>query len=287
LSLLIAPLAIATETLAINEPYLVSLSAGSRLVSISDGKEIFTERQMFVYVLEKNFRYRDTFWVYDNQKIKKYTTSAFNITKLDTDLRILPKNEYFNPFSTINNLEKIDHQYFFQSSFTVFFEQIAMVDLATSYAAQRNSANSTRFELRTQYHAIFPVQFGFNLNFQSMYMANSSEQINLSLLSFGPSFGYELLKTDHLKVSLLAGAEYAPFAQSKSSTLIENFYAYSYDFGVETQFPGNFGNFTFGTQIRNHVLLLKNTTRPNADLQTEFKLSAVSLSIGYKLEWEL
>lgn len=270
------------------DPYLVYLASKSKLLSVGEHKDIVTDKAMYVYVLEENFNDRKQFWVYNNKKEKKYLTSAFNITELDPELRLLPSVDGNKIYRQRRILQTDDSTMTFETNFNLHFEQVSMVELNSLYPTQPGSSGAVRYEVRTLYLTQLPIQFGINLNYQSIYWNNADEQIRLSLLSIGPGFSYKTLNNEHFSLSILGNAEIVPLAQSKSTTNTDNFSAYSFDVGIEGELPSSFGNFTIGTHLRRYFLQLENTTRTDASImQGEYSLSSLGLSLGYKIDWDL
>ena len=270
------------------EPYLVYLAPKSKLISIGAHKDIVTDKAMYVYVLEENLNDRKQFWVYNNKKEKKYLTSAFNITELDPELRLLPSVDGSKIYRQKRLMQTDDSSMTFETNCNLHFEQVSMSELNSIYPSQPGSSSSVRYEVRTLYLTQLPIQFGVNLNYQGIYWSNACEQIRLSLLSVGPGFSYKILNNDQFALSILGSAELVPLAQSKSPQNVDNFSAYSFDVGIEGEFPSSFGNFTIGTHLRRHFLLLENTTRTDATImQGEYGLSSLGLSLGYKVDWDL
>jgi hypothetical protein len=265
------------------EPHLVYLAAKSKLMTIRNNKEIITDTSKLVYALEENPNDRKQYWIYNNKKEKIYLTSALNITEMENDYNLFQYEKSNKVYAATQ-----DTKMPFESAFNVHLEQVSMSDFSALYSAQTNTATATRYEFRTLYHTPMPICFGFNLNFQNIYWANGDEQIRLTLLSVGPSFSYKILKSDFLSLSMLGSAEIAPLAQSTSVLYNEKFSAYSFDAGFEGEVSNPYGIFTFGTHLRQYLLLLKNTSRPNlTPNSSEYKLTSIGLSIGYKVEWEL
>lgn len=266
-----------------DEPHLVYLAAKSKLISIATQKELITEKAKMVYALEENPNDRKQYWIYNNKKEKKYLTSAFNITEIESDYNLMPQLEKTKAYQGVQ-----DSVMPFESVFNVHLEQVSMSDFNTLYSAQTNTATATRYELRTAYHSTLPIRFGLNLNFQNVYWNNADEKIRLSILGVGPSFSYKLLSSDFFSLSILGDAEIAPIAQSTSSLYTENFNAYSFGTGLEGEVSNNYGIFTIGTNLRQYLLVLKNTSRTNiAPTSREYKLTSIGISLGYKIEWEL
>lgn len=272
----------------VREPYLVYLAPKSKLTSLGEHKDITTDKAMYVYVLEENPNNRKQFWVYNNKKEKKYITSAFNITELDPELRLLPTVDGNKIYRQKRILQTDDSEMIFETNINLHFEQVSTSELNSLYTAQPGSSSSIRYEVRTLFQTKLPLQFGINLNYQGISLGNTDEQIRLSLLSIGPGFRYKFLKNDQLALSFLGSAEFTPLARSTSSKNIDNFSAYSFDVGFEGELPSTFGTFTLGTHFRRYILNLNNTTRVDATLmQSEYNLSSLGLCLGYKFDWDL
>jgi hypothetical protein len=269
-------------------PYIVLIPAGSILTAVNTGKKIVTDHDMKVYTLEESETERTVFGVYNNKMKKKYLTSALNIKDLDPDISLLPNMNVVTGKKKSNVFKSKDDEMQFESSFYLHVEQLSLSEFNTIYTSQNSNAKSTRFEFRTMYNTLASIRFGLNLNFQNIYWPNGNEQLRLSILSIGPNFSYQILKTSGPSLFFLVGAEIAPFAQNKSKLNVENYYAYAYDLGVEAEFPTDIGIIVLGSHYRNHLLLLKDSTRAIVGIyQKEYDLSSLGISLGLKVDWEL
>ncbi len=270
------------------KPYTVFLKPGTVLTSLSDKSDVILEKGLFAKVLELDPRVRDLFYVFDKDGLAKYQTTSLGIEEIAGDTRLLPdiNAEKIYPPKSVFNAQNAMAE--FDSQFNIHIDNIQLSNLNDIYNDQIQNVMSARYELRTLYITHLPVNFGLSLNYQSAYWKNDSEQVKISILSFGPHFQYKLKESNDFKLNLLAGAEVAPIYQGRSSHFIDEYSASLFDFGLEGQWQSPIGIVSLGTHLRHHEVALSKTDRTNTTVvPKEFSLNSYGLSIGYKIEWDL
>lgn len=269
-------------------PYTVFLKEGSLLTNLKDHSEVKLSKGIYAKVFELNPKRRDVFNVYDKKGIPQYLVSAQYVEEIAEDINLLPtiNPEKVYPPKTIFRAE--NKFALFDSQLNIHLETLGVADLNSIYNDRNTTASATRYEIRTLYVSELPVEFGFNLNYQSAYWKNDEGDVKLSILSLGPQFKYPFWSGESYKINALFSGELAPVYEGSTALYKDKYSAMLYDFGIESDWNSSLGIFSFGSHFRHHEIALTQSTRPNLETTPkEFSLNSLGLMVGYKIEWDL
>lgn len=270
------------------KPYTVYLKEGTVLVKLKDKSEVKIEKGFYAKVLELNPQRRNRFYVYDQQGVPLYETTAEGIVEIADDIRLLPNvdaEQVYSPKSVFKTTDKVAR---FDSQLSLHFDDLQLTPFNDIYNDQTSSVLAARYEVRTLYLSDIPFKFGFGLNYQSAYWKNDSEEVKLSILSVGPHFKYNFYKMGRFNAHAILGAELALIYQGVTDNFKDKYSAQLYDLGVESEWLSPLGLVTFGTHYRHHQVALSESNRTNLELPPkEFAVKSLGIMLGYKIEWEL
>jgi hypothetical protein len=270
------------------KPYRVFIKAGSFLTDLKTDKDFILEKGMYALVLENNSAKRDKFLVYDKSEKPIYETSALSILEIEDEIRLLPNHRADVTYPAQSTLKSYNTYAFLDTQVNFHIDQLSTSPLDPIYKQNLQSALSNRIELRTVYSSELPVNFGLALNFQSAYWQNEFQDINLTILSFGPHFQRYIYEVNDFAVSLHLGAEYAPYYRSTANINTDDFNAVIFNFGAETLWNTKHGKWTFGAHYRRHDATLKSSNRLDInETPREIIIHSLGIMIGYKYEWNL
>ena len=271
------------------KPYTVYLKPGAIITHLKTKKTLATDKGVYVKVLESNYQKRDIFTIFDKKGIPQYETTSESLVEFDNDVRLLPVHRADVIYPPQSPLKLADKNIWLDSSFNIHLDNIQTSEFNSIYSDNLESVVATRFELKTVYgHLDFPIKIGASINYQGASWRNDFDQVNLSILSFGPLFTYDFYTDDTLKISALLGAEFAPVYKTSSGDSQEDYKAMIYDLGVESVWSTEFGFWSVGSHIRKHNISLIKTSRPDVNpVLNEITLTSLGLMIGYKYEWDL
>ncbi len=273
---------------AYSKSYSVWLKAGTILTKISDQTIEVLPNGIFVKVLETNPNRRDIFNVYNKNGLAEYTVPAESVHEYANETRLLPIPETANTNAPKSIFKNFNPKAIFDSQISIHFDSLQVSALNTIYNDETAVAPAVRYEARTLLVSQLPLKFGICLNYQSAYWKNENENIKLSILSFGPQFGYPLYDENEFKFLGLISAEYAPIYEGSTELYHDKYSAMLFDLGLETQWKTNFGVIVLGGHLRHHSIALTDTDRPSLELTPkEFSLNSLGVVLGYKIEWSL
>ncbi len=272
-----------------SKPYRVYLKPGTVLARLSDKKSFVIERGIFANVLETNPSRRDHFLVYDKKGKPVYEVLVDGMVEIEKDVRVLPNVNAEISYPPPAELQTNNDYAFFDTQFNLHLDRLGMSPFNTIYKNQdATSALGNRFELRTLYSSELPVNFGLSLNYQTASWETQTDQIKISILSFGPQIQRYVYEEENVAVSLHVGGEYAPIYKTSSGLFSEKYQAVVFDVGVETLWATYFGKWSLGAHYRRHNLTLKNTNRPATNpVPEELVINSIGAMVGYKYEWDL
>lgn len=272
-------------------PYTVYLKEGKRLIRLKDNTESILSKSIYAKVLELDVKRRDQFYVYDKTGKAIYLTDAYGMVEIADDIRLLPSldaQKIYPPKSVFKAENKMAN---FDTQFSVHLDNLNLGTLNGIYSEEIQNVFSPRYEIRTLYAPAWPFHFGLNLNYQSSYWKNDSEEVKLSILSFGPVFQYNIIQDDEIKIKGLMGAETALIYSGTTDKYKDDYSALLLDLGIESEWRTTIGIVSLGAHYRHHELKLKKTSRDSTQFPSTgysfYSLNSWGASIGYTYEWGL
>lgn len=270
------------------KPYTVYLKEGTLLKKLSDKSQVTLSKGIYAKVLELNPKRRNRFYVYDNNGIAVYETSALGVVEIADDIRLLPDVDAEKIYPAKSIFKATNQFALFDSQVSVHFDNLGVSSFNSVYSDEITTVLSTRYEVRTLYVSDLPFKFGFGLNYQSAYWQNDFEQVKLSILSFGPHFKYNLYTSDRFNLQWTLGAELAPIYQGTTEYFTDKYSAQLYDLGLESEWKSPLGILSLGSHFRHHEVALSESDRVNLTLTPkELSVNSLGVMLGYKIEWEL
>lgn len=165
-------------------PYTVFLKEGTVITRIKDNSEVILSKGIYAKVLELNPKRRDLFNVYDNTGKAIYQMTAKGMVEIAEDIKLLPGIDATKIYPP-KNIYKAENKFAdFDSQLSLHFETLQVSALNDVYKDEISTVIATRYEVRTLYVSVLPVEFGFSLNYQSAYWKNDIEDVKISILSF-------------------------------------------------------------------------------------------------------
>ena len=271
------------------KPYRVYLKEGAILTKLSDKSKVKLTKGIFVNVLETSPTRREIFIVYDKNGKAAYQADAEAINEIADETRLLPDvdADIVYPAPVLHHSN--DKVAFLDTNFNLHFDNFQTGIFKNIYESTSSSVIGPRYELRTLYKSDMPVNFGVSLNYQTLSFKDSSnENINFSILSFGPQIERTVYREELLALSVVGGGEFAPVYKATSGEFTEEYSAMLFNLGLEGTWDTRLGKFSLGTHFRYHDLTLSETNRPNINLVPEsVTTSSIGVMAGYKYEWDL
>jgi hypothetical protein len=272
-------------------PYTVYLKEGKRLINLKDNTESILSKGIYAKVLELDVKSRNQFYVYDKTGKAIYLTDAYGMVEIADDIRLLPSldaQKIYPPKSVFKAENKTAS---FDTQLSVHLDNLNLGTLNGIYSEEIQNVFSPRYEIRTLYAPELSFHFGLNLNYQSSYWKNDSEEVKLSILSFGPVFQYNIIHDDDIKIKGLMGAETALIYSGTTDKYKDDYSALLFDLGIESEWTTTIGPVSIGAHYRHHELKLKKTSRDSTQFPSTgysfYSLNSWGASIGYKFEWGL
>ncbi len=270
------------------KPYKVYLKPGTILTSLKDHTDQQITRGIYVFVLETNPLRRDHFIVYDKSMKPAFETTALGIVEIEKDVAVLPDIDAQTIYPAPSVLRANNKNAFFDTQFNLHFDSVDAAAFNSLYGTELTSTLGNRFEIRTLYNSILPVNFGLALSYQTASWSDENSDLKLSALSFGPHIQHYIYEREKIAVSLLLGAEYSPNYQTSSDEFTDKYNAVLIDLGTEVLWQTDFGKLSAGLHFRRHNLTLTSSTRTTIDpLPEDITVNSIGAMLGYKYEWDL
>lgn len=271
------------------EPYSAYIKPGAVLTRLSDNKNFVSDVGIFAKVKETHPTKRDLFYVYNKKGELTYTVQPQYISEISEDIRVYPKvnaEVIYPPRSTLKN---VDETFNFNTQLNIHISSLDTEAFSSFYQPEDSSANLTRFELRSVYQSLLPVNFGITTSFQyGTWFDTNSNKVTMKNFSVGPILEYSFYQKENLNVKAILSGEFSPLYQTSSIASKEDYSSLIFQIGAEANYLTTLGIFNFGVNYRKQDLNINSSTLSGSGVANEdISLSNLGLTVGYILNWTL
>ncbi len=264
------------------------LKANSIIEDLKKGTPYRIEKGMLFWGKPLNAEDRSEYLIYNRDDVAKFKVSSQFVSYVEDDVRLLPNEKGDKVYPPIDYLGQTSNQYKLYNSYNFYLDNMFTSALNQIYSDELESILSPRYSVNFLIKPNLPLYFGGQVNFQSLTWKNDIESVRLNILSFGPSFKYEILKESDVQIYLGSSFEYCPIYSASTENSKDKFSAYIYGIELSSDYKTSIGDITFSTSFRNHHLTIAKSNRTDLELTpNEFNLTSFGVSIGYKTEWDL
>jgi hypothetical protein len=267
-------------------PFRALLIKGTRLVDLKTAKVFFSSSDIYVLAQEETVGSQISF-ILTKDKVAKYKTFTKNLRSIETDVTLYPK---VNPNKINVSKEKyysVDPSLKIESHLTFHIEAISNPFFADIYGGTETLSTANRFQSKTYYNSLLPVDFGLSLGFQEGLWNDTDNQVKWKMGSFGPSLRWRFAKWGKLKTNAKFGVERSFEFKAIGASSNNKYSSLLYEFELEASYDSPIGPILFGWGFRKMTWQLE-----NADFTANFKdnkqeISSTSLFLGYRIDFEI
>ncbi len=270
------------------KPYRVYIKPGSLLKKIDRAESVKLPRGIYAYVLDRDLLRRDHLNVYDKKGNPLYIVDSDDIVEIESGIALFPNPKADARYPIASTFQASNKHIYFDTQFNVHFDQIKTSKFSEINGQDNNNAVGNRFEVKTKVLALFPVDFGLSVNFESSTWSSNFQDVSLSIFSFGPFLQKSFYEEDNFQAFIHFGAEVAPIYKTQSPGIEDNFDGVLLDLGFEGIWETQYGKWSLGTHYRRHDLTLNNGDNKTQILVPEnFTINSFGFMVGYKYDWKL
>ena len=270
------------------KPYRVYIKPNTVLKKIKGGERLLLENGIFAYVLDRDFIKRDFINVYDQKGNPLYEIKSEDMVEFESDIALFPNHKANTKYPIPSTFQAANKNLYFDTQFNIHFDQINTKKFSEINSEDNTSSIGNRFEIKTKVLALFPVDFGISVNYESSTWSNNFEDVSLSIFSFGPYLQKSFYEEDNFQAFVSLGAEVAPIYKTKSTFIEDDFDGILIDLGIEGLWETQYGKWSLGTHYRRHDITLTSGENKGAQVVPEnIYIDTFGIMIGYKYEWKL
>ncbi len=269
-----------------SEPYIAQLKANSILRKINS-KEVFrVKRPIVVKALEKMMG--SQFVTILNKEGKGiYTTETSNAINIENEVALHPE---FNPkkvYMNKTNYNLVDTETRFRHFFSYHFESMRSNYFPTIYrgttqTSQGNTLESKNYLISNR----FPIQFGFNLNYNFGYWEDPSVgTVTWQGLFIGPSIMGTFWKKEGTRWNAHFNGFKSVFHQSQKDPDIHKFSTLGIQFELEKEIDLSTGSYTLGINSRWSRSSVKEATEYLQNEALKGQVISFGVYLSYKFDW--
>lgn len=271
------------------EPYSAYIKPGAVLTRISDNKTFVSDVGLFAKIKETHPTKRDLFYVYNKKGELTYTVQPQYISEISEDIRVYPKVNAEVIYPPRSKLKNVDETFNFNTQLNVHISSLDTEAFNSFYQPEDSSANLTRFELRSVYQSLLPINFGITTSFQyGTWFDTNSNKVKMKNFSIGPILEYSFYQKENLNFKAVLSGEFSPLYQTSSIASKEDYSSLIFQIGAEVNYLSTLGIFNFGINYRKQDLNINSSTLSSSGVADEdISLGNLGLTVGYILNWTL
>lgn len=271
------------------EPYPAYIKPGAVLTRLSDNKTFISDVGLFAKVKETHPTKRDLFYVYNKKGELTYTVQPQYISEISEDIRVYPKVNAEVIYPPRSKLKNNDETFNFNTQLNMHISSLDTEAFNSFYQPEASSANLTRFELRSVYQSLLPINFGITTSFQyGTWFDTNSNKVKMKNFSIGPILEYSFYQKENLNFKAVLSGEFSPLYQTSSIASKEDYSSLIFQIGAEVNYLSTLGIFNFGINYRRQDLNINSSTLSSSGVADEdISLGNLGLTVGYILNWTL
>ncbi len=267
-------------------PFRALILKGTRLIDLKTEKVYFTSSDIYAYAQEET-RGSQLSYILTKDKIAKYKTFTKNLRSIETDVTLYPKVNPNNVYISQEKHQTIDPSLKIETHLTFHAEAISNSYFADIYGGTETLSTANRFQSKTYYNSLLPVDFGLSLSFQTGLWNEADNPVSWKSGSFGPSLRWRFGKWGKLKMNTKVGVERSFNFKAVRGDTINEFSSLSYDIELEASYDSPIGPILFGWGFRRMTWQLETSQFSSNFKDDKQELTSTSLFLGYRLDFEI
>ncbi|MBK26530.1 MAG: hypothetical protein CME70_21200 [Halobacteriovorax sp.] len=266
-------------------PFRALLIKGTRLVDVKTGKVYFTSSDMYVYAQEETIGSQITY-ILNQEKEAKYKTFTKNLRSIERDIALYPEVDVNKSYLEKPKYHSTDKTLEIESHMTFHIETMKSIFFADLYNGTETLSTANRFQSKTFFNSVLPVDFGFSLGFQEGLWNDTDNQVKWSTGYFGPSLRWQFAKWGKARFNTKLGVERSFRFTAIGTSSRATFSSLTYDFELEAVYNSAIGPFLFGWTLRNMTWQLEDTDTPLNIINNKKEITSTSIFAGYRVDFD-
>lgn len=267
-------------------PFRALIIKGTRLIDLKTNKVYFTSSDIYAYAQEETVGSQISH-ILTKDKVAKYKTYTKNLRSIETDVALYPKENPNKVYIAKEKYHTIDKTLEIETHLTFHLEAISNPFFADIYGGTETISTANRFQSKTYYNSILPVDFGLSLSYQSGLWNETDNQVKWTAGSFGPSLRWQFAKWGKLKMNTKLGVERSFNFKAVGPSSINRFSSLLYDFELEASYDSSIGPIVFGWGYRRMTWQLEAAEFSSDFVDNKQEISSTSLFLGYRIDFEI
>ncbi len=264
-------------------PFRALLLKGTRLVDIKTGKVYFTSSDIYVYAQEETNGSQVTF-ILNQEKVAKYKTFTRNLRSIERDISLYPEVDVNKSYLDKPKYHSTDKIMEIESHFSFHIETMKSIFFADLYSGTETLSTANRFQSKTFFNSVLPVDFGISLGFQKGLWNDTDNQVRWSTGYFGPSLRWQFAKWGKARFNTKLGIERSFGFTATGVSSRANYSSLLYEFELEAVYQSSIGPFLFGWTLRNMSWQLEDTDTPLNIINNKIDITSTSIFAGYRVD---
>lgn len=267
-------------------PFRALLLKGTRLIDLKSSKAYFTSSDIYVYAQEETAGSQLSY-ILTKDKVAKYKTYTKNLRSIEGDLTLYPKVNPNKVYIAKEKYYSIDPSLQVETHLTFHVEAISNPFFADIYGGTETLSTANRFQSKTYYNSLLPIDFGLSLGFQEGLWNETDNQVKWKMGSFGPSLRFQFAKWGKLKMNAKFGIETSFGFKAIGASSNNRFSSLLYEFELEASYDSPIGPILFGWGLRRMTWQLENADSVASFVDNQQEISSTSLFLGYRFDFEI
>lgn len=288
------------------EPFWAKLHEGAPIYNLQNQPVRTLKKDLISKIAPDQENSLDYFLIYNKEGTPVLKIDPKNVTPIDQELALLPGPQVLETYPPRKFINAPDQKATFSGQLNIHVDQIQAGPLSSVSQNEIKSEWGQRYELRTFYHAkiepfessdltksfVIPFYIGLALNMQNHTWKNETQNDKLTVFGAGPVVGSSFFQENDQGYRASLGIEYAltyklESARNQEDSSIEKFKGTIFDFGVEKYWRTSFGDLTFGSHYRRHILSLNTNENATRNLPPQkITLNTIGIMLGLTYHWE-
>jgi hypothetical protein len=267
-------------------PFRALLLKGTRLVDLKTSKVYYTSSDIYIYAQEETVGSQISY-VLTNDKVAKYKTDTKNLRSIENDIALYPKVNPNKVYITKEKYSSVDSSLEIESHLTFHVESISNPFFADIYGGTETVSTANRFQSKTYYNSVLPIDFGLSLSLQTGLWNDSDNQVRWKMGSFGPSLRWQFAKWGKLKMNTKFGVERSFNFKAAGTSSVNQYSSLLYDFELEASYDSPIGPILFGWGVRKMTWQLERAEFAANFTDNKQEITSTSLFLGYRFDFEI
>lgn len=267
-------------------PFRALLLKGTRLIDIKTGKVYFTSSDLYVLAQEETVGSQESY-ILNKDKIAKYKTFTNKLRSIEADVTLYPQVDPNKIYNDKQKHHSVDKGLEIESHLTFHIEALSTPFLADLYNGSETTSSANRFQSKTYYNSVLPIDFGISFGYQEGLWNEVDNQVKWSSAFYGPTLRWQFAKWGNLHLNTKFGIEKSFRFKAVGPDSQVQFENLLYEWEIEGVYQSDLGPFLFGWTLRNMTWKLKNTDTPLSFTDIKQDVTSTSFFAGYRIDVDL